>query len=117
MSVIAIVIHEIRIKPAVLIRLHRALNQPLQVLKALCHEGNPILEVEVFEGDLEERLKTLRRVLKVISDEEISASFYEIPYGEKYAGNKHLDKRAVTADFVGGMLDAVDDEFERQSDN
>ncbi|WP_122521218.1 hypothetical protein [Pseudomonas viridiflava] len=117
MSVIAIVINDAEIKPAALIRLHRALNQPLQTLKTLCHEGNPILEVEVFEGDLQERLKTIRSVLKIISDEEISADFYEIPYGEKYAGNKHLDKRAVNADFVGGMLDAVDEEFERQSDN
>ena len=117
MSVIAIVIDEKKMKPAVLIQLHRALNQPLQTLKTLCHEGNPILEIEVFEGDLQERLKTIRGVLKIISDEKISADFYEIPYGEKYAGNKRLDKRAVTADFVNSMLDAVDEEFDRQSDN
>ncbi|GKS08681.1 hypothetical protein PSTH1771_26715 [Pseudomonas syringae pv. theae] len=117
MSIIAIVIDERKIKPTALIQLHKALNQPLQTLKSLCNEGDPILEIEVFEGDLQERLKTIRSVLEIVSGEKIAAAFYEIPYGEKYAGNKNLDKREVTADFVNRMLNALDDEFERQSNN
>ncbi|WP_256582644.1 hypothetical protein [Pseudomonas sp. Irchel 3A5] len=86
------------------------------MVKSLCTAGNPILEIELFDGDLQDTSTFVRGVLKIISDEKISVKFYEIPYGERYAGNKNLQKREVTADLVNSILDAAGEEFERQQD-
>jgi len=38
----------------------------------------------------------------------------EVPYGGRYADNRNLEKCQMTADQVNSILDAVDEEFERQ---
>lgn len=116
MSILAIVIDDPTIRPATLIKLHKFLMLPLQKVKSLCTGGNPILEIQLFDGDLQETSTFVRGVLKIISEEKISAKFYEIPYGERYADNRNLEKREVTADLVNSILNAADEEFERQQD-
>lgn len=117
MSILAIVIDEPTVRPATLIKLHKFLMLPLQKVKSLCGGGHPILEIELFDGDLQETSTFVRGVLKIISEEKISVKFYEIPYGERYADNRNLEKREVTADLVNSILAAADEEFERQQNS
>lgn len=56
----------------------------------------------------------MRGVLEIISEEQVPARFYEIPYGEHYTSYKHLEKCEVTADLVSSILDVAGEEFERQ---
>ncbi|MDU8647338.1 hypothetical protein [Pseudomonas amygdali] len=90
------------------------MSLPVQPIKSFCDCGHPVLEIELFDGDLQETSKLVRGVLKIIYEEQVPAKFYEIPYGEHYTTYKHLEKCEVTADLVSSILDVAGEEFERQ---
>ena len=76
-----------------------------------------MIEIEVFEGSYQENAQVTREALLIIDDENLNAQYYEIPYGERFAGNKNLDTWTVDAEFIRNMLDTADKEIERQLDN
>jgi hypothetical protein len=114
MSVIAIVFDGKVAQPQALIKLHKALSISLQSLRDSWICGRPIIEVEIFEGDYQEKSKDLRLLLKIIQEENLSARFYELPFGEQYSGNQKLKAWEIDAQLLVGILDAADEEVERQ---
>jgi hypothetical protein len=117
MPVIAIVLEGQVTQAQSLLKFHKTLGVSLHSLKDSWLNERPIVEVEIFEGDYQEKAKIIRSVLKIIHEEHLVAKFYEIPFGEQYAGNSQLQTWEVDAALVGGILDAADKEVDRQLDN
>ncbi len=97
MSVMAIVLERESYSSDNAVKLHRALGISLQDIKGRWVNGDPILEEEIFEGDYQQHAALIRAILKVINEEKLTAEFYEIPYGERYAGNTRLDTWRIDA--------------------
>ncbi|TDV58961.1 hypothetical protein [Pseudomonas sp. LP_7_YM] len=117
MSVITIVLAPNFVNNSALMKFHRVLGIPVQALKHAWSNGDPILELEIFEGDYQAHAESVRAVLRIISDEGLSAEYFEIPYGERYAGNPKLNVWKIDAELVNGILNAADEEVERQLDS
>lgn len=117
MPVIAIVLEGEVTQAQSLLKFHKTLGVSLHSLKDSWLNERPIVEVEIFEGDYQEKAKIIRSVLKIIHEEHLVSKFYEIPFGEQYAGNSQLQTWEVDAALVGGILDAADKEVDRQLDN
>lgn len=115
MSVIAIVLKKESYTSDGAIKFHRALGVSLQDIKDKWVNGNPILEEEIFEGDPQIHAALIRVVLKLIDQEQLEAEFYEIPYGERYAGNTKLDTWRTDAALIEEILLRADEEIERHS--
>jgi len=75
------------------------------------------MKKEMFEGDYQQNAVLIRSILKIVNEEKLAAEFYEIPYGEHYAGNTRLDTWRIDAASVEGILSEVEEEVERQLDN
>lgn len=117
MSVIAIVIEGTGASASALMKLHRVLGIPLLQWKSAVLAREPILELEVFDGDYQERARLIRSVCAVLNTEKVDASYYEIPYGQRYAGNSQLSVWKIDSNLVEGILSAASDEVERQFDS
>jgi hypothetical protein len=114
MSVIVIVLDKNSMTAQAVMKLHRVLGTSVQLLKAAWSKGEPILEVEIFEGDYQSHAKVIRAVLSVIAEEKLTAEYFGIPYGEQYAGNTKLDVWRIDMNVVSGILESADEEAERQ---
>lgn len=114
MSVIAIVLDGKVAQPQALLKFHQALSISLQSLRDSWISGRPIVEVEIFEGDYQQKSKDIRLLLKIIQGENLSARFYELPFGEQHFGNQKLKKWEIDARLLVGILDVADEEVERQ---
>lgn len=114
MSVIAIVIEGTGVSASALMKLHRVIGIPLLQLKSAVLAHEPILELEIFDGDYQERARLIRSVSAVLNTEKVDASYYEIPYGQQYAGNSQLSLWKIDSNLVEGILSAADYEVERQ---
>lgn len=117
MSVIVIVLKKDSYSSVRAVKLHRLLGVSLQDVKEMWVNESPIFEEEIFEGDYQQHAALIRSILTFIDEEKLAAEFYEIPYGEKYAGNKKLDTWQINAALVERVLSAADEEVERQLDN
>lgn len=117
MSVIVIVLEKEKFETSALMKLQKAIGGTLQFLKSTWMQEQPLIEMEIFEGDYQEKAKVLRGAIKVIEDEDLVARYYELPYDAKYKDDAQVDTWKVSADFVKAMLAAADDEIERQLDN
>lgn len=114
MSTLAIVLKSKAIKAQAIMKLHRSLWVPMQILKTACSENRPIVEIELFEGDYPSHAELIRAVLRIIHEEVLVADYFEIPHGEKYAGSANVEVWRIDFDTVNGILDSADEEFERQ---
>lgn len=117
MTVIATIIDAREAPPSVLMKLHRIIGAPLQQLKSAVLARRPIVELEIFDGDYQERAALIRAVIATLSEGGIVASYYEIPYGQQYSGNVQLSRWKIDSNLVEGILSAADKEVERQLNN
>lgn len=113
MSVIAIVLKKESYSSGSLVKLHRALGIPLREIKGKWVNHNPIFEKEIFQEDCNAHAAVIRAVLKLVDQEQLEAEFYEIPCGERYAGNTRLNTWRIDAALVKEILLRVDEEVER----
>ena len=114
MSVIVIVLDKSSMTAQAVMKLNRVLGASVQLLKAAWSKGEPILEVEIFEGDYQAHAKVIRAVLSVIAEEKLTAEYFEVPCGEQYDGSTKLDVWRIDMSLVSGILDSADEEVERQ---
>lgn len=117
MSVIAIVLEGRVAQPQALLNFHKALGLSLQLVRDSWMHGDPVVELEIFEGDYQQKSKDIRSVLNIVVEENLAAKFYEIPFGERYADNQKLKTWEIDAALVVSILDAADKEIERQLDS
>lgn len=114
MSVIAIIIEKSQVPASTLMKLHQITGAPLTQLKTAVMAHEPVLELEIFEGNYQERAQLIRAVCDLLKTEKVDASYYEIPYGQQCVGNPQLSLWKIDLNLVEGILDAADDEIERQ---
>lgn len=113
MSVIAIVLKKESYSSGSLVKLHRALGIPLREIKDKWVNYNPIFEEEIFQEDYNAHAAVIRAVLKLVDQEQLEADFYELPCGERCAGNKRLNIWRIDAALVKEILLRADEEVER----
>ncbi|MGJ7549964.1 hypothetical protein [Pseudomonas alloputida] len=116
MSVIVIVVEQDEVSASMLMKLRRVLGVSLQLLKGEILSRNPIIELEVFDGEYQQHAELIRTVIALLDAEKIKASYYEIPYGQKYSGNQQLSLWKVNSSLIEGILVAADNEVRRQHD-
>jgi hypothetical protein len=114
MSVIVVILEKNKIEASALIKLQKVLGGTLQSIKHSWIQEQPIIEMEVFEGDYQKKANIVRKTIRVIKEEDLNARYYELPYERKYENNAQMDTCKVTAEFVKDMLTAADDELDRQ---
>ncbi|MBF7142697.1 MULTISPECIES: hypothetical protein [Pseudomonas] len=116
MSVIVIVLDEV---PSAknLLSFQRLFNVSLQSIKSACSAAHPLLEIEIFDGDYQAHADLIRSVLKVVKDENLKADFYELPFGLNYSQDADIQKFKINLRNVEQILEATDEEFERQQDS
>ena len=113
MSVIAIVLKKESYSSGSLVKLHRALGIPLREIKDKWVNHNPIFEKEIFQEGYNAHAAVIRAVLKLVDQEQLKAEFYEIPRGERYAGNTRLDTWRIDGALIKEILLRADEEIER----
>jgi hypothetical protein len=114
MSVIAVVLSEASASAQVLLELHRILGVSLLGIKEKVSNREPIVEVEIFDGDYQAHAELIRPVISSLKKHNITADYYEIPYDEHYSGNSRLTTWLINSETVEGILTAADVEIERQ---
>ncbi|WP_434771722.1 hypothetical protein [Pseudomonas entomophila] len=114
MSVIAIVVERGTVSPITLIKLYRVLGVSLQTLKSTLQACEPIMALELFEGDYQANATSIRSVMAALEAEDIIVSYYEMPCGEPCAGNPNLALWKIDSQVVSNILCTADDELERQ---
>jgi hypothetical protein len=113
MSVIAVVLSEASASAQGLLELHQILGVSLRELKEKISNREPIVEVEIFDGDYQDHAELIRAVISSLKTHNITADYYEIPYGERYSGNSRLTTWLINSKTVEGILTAADVEIER----
>lgn len=113
MSVIVVVLDEVP-NAKNLLRFQRLFNVSLQSIKSACSTAHPLLEIEIFDGDYQAHADLIRTVLKVVKDENLKADFYELPFGSSYSQGADIKKFKIELRDVEQILEASDDEFEKQ---
>lgn len=114
MSVIAVVLSEASASAKALLELHRILGVSLLEIKEKISNRQPILEVEIFDGDYQAHAELIRAVISSLKKHNITADYYEIPYGKHYSGDFRRTTWLINSETVEGVLTAADVEIERQ---
>jgi hypothetical protein len=114
MSVLIIVLDGKPVPGKPLLMLYKTLELSLQSIKGAWTSGRPVVELEIFEGDYQQKCMVLRSILTILDEYGLGARFYEIPFGEQYVDNPQLDTYEITAKLLGSILDEADKEVERQ---
>ena len=114
MSVIAVVLSEASASAQGVLELHRILGVSLLEIKEKVSNREPIVEVEIFDGDYQAHAELIRVVISTLKKHNITADYYEIPYGEHYLGKSRLATWIINSETVEGILTAADVEIERQ---
>lgn len=114
MSVIVTVIKQKTLNAATALRFQKLFKTSVQDIKARVSAGSPILALEMFDGDLLERIALLRTVISIIEGAGLEADYYELASGEPYEGNHQLDSCRVDVQMLENMMNATEQELERQ---
>ena len=116
MSNIVVVIKEKKLDVSVLGELHKLLGSPLTKLKTALIKSTPIIEMELFDGEYDEKAKLLRKVIDLVRVNGITADVYELPSDATFAMCDVLQESLISLDVLENILDSSDDEMERQLD-
>ncbi|MGA3681608.1 hypothetical protein [Pseudomonas graminis] len=114
MSVIAVVLSQASASAQALLELHRILGGSLLEIKDKVSNREPILEVEIFDGDYQAHAELIRAVISLLKKHNITADYYEVPYGKHYSGDFRCTTWLINSETVEGVLTAADVEIERQ---
>lgn len=117
MSILIIVLDGKPVPGKPLLMLYKSLGVSFQSIKEAWTSGRPVVELEIFEGDYQQKCMVLRSTLKILDEYSLGARFYEIPFGEQYVDNPQLGTYEINAQLLRSILDEADKEVERQLHN
>ena len=116
MSNIVVVIKEKKLDVSVLGELHKLLGGSLAKIRAALRRSAPIIEMELFDEEYEEKAKSLRKMIDLIRRNKIANDVYEIPSDTTFAVCGALQESLISLDVLENILDSSDDEMKRQLD-
>ena len=116
MSNIVIVIKEEKLDVSVLGELHKLLGGSLAKIRAAVIRSAPIIEMELFDEEYEEKAKSLREMIDLVRRNKIASDVYEVPSDTTFSVCDALQESLISLDVLEEILDSSDDEMRRQLD-
>jgi hypothetical protein len=116
MSNIVVVIKEKKLDVSVLGELHKLLGGSLVNIRTALLRSAPVIEMELFDGEYEDKAVLLRKMIGCIRRNKIIADIYEIPSGATFEKCDSLQESLINLEVLENILDSSDDEMKRQLD-
>ena len=112
MSVMVIVLEDDNVEIGVLGELHKLLGGSLIELRNAIRDRRPVVEMEIFDNQYDEKAGQLRKLIALLRDSELKAEVYELPEGDAFATSQSLAVSRISLDILENTLDAADEEID-----
>ncbi|PCM44861.1 hypothetical protein [Marinobacter sp. ANT_B65] len=116
MSNIVVVVNEKNVDVSVLKELHKILGGSLTKIRTEISKGLPIIEMEIFDSQYEEKASLLRRLIFLISCTGLKVRVYELPEGDSFETSSVRNESLISIETLENILGSSDDEMNRQLD-
>lgn len=116
MSNIVVVLKESVVEISVLKELHKILGGSLTEIRTAISKGLPIVEMEIFDNQYEEKASLLRNLISLIRSSRFGVEVYELPEGNSFETSGLLNESLINEDILEQILDSSDEEMDRQLD-
>lgn len=116
MSNIVVILKEKAIDVSVLKQLHKLLGGSLATIRTAISKGLPVVEMEIFDNQYQEKASLLRGLISLIRSSGFGVEIYELPEGDSFATSNVRDESLINEDVLENILDSSDEEIDRQSD-
>lgn len=116
MSNIVVILKESNIETSVLKDLYKIIGGPLTEIRTAISKGRPIIEMEIFDNQYEEKSKLLRKLISLIRSSGLEVDIFEIPEGDSFEASKARSESKISEDILENILDYSDDEIDCQLD-
>ena len=114
MSHVVLYLNETANRPDVIHCLRRATHHSLGDVRQLLTNSQPIVEVDLFDGNYDAHAQTLRAVLGCIDEFSLWNKIYELPEGSSMSTCTFVDKCEISPNVLRNILDEADAELARQ---
>lgn len=114
MSNIVILINEKKLEASVLKKFHKLLGGSLAQIRAAITNNNPILELELFDNNYDEKATLLKSIINLIKHASLSVSIYEIPSEVSYEACSNLEESLIRIEVLENIIESSDEEMDRQ---
>jgi len=116
MSNIVLVLREKSVDVSVLKELHKLLGGSLAKIRTAISNNQPIVEMEIFDSQYQEKSGLLRKLITLIRERDVGVDVYELPDGDTFEESGVLKKSSITIDILENILNFSDEEMNRQLD-
>lgn len=116
MSNIVVVLKDKTVEVSVLKELHRILGSSLTAIRTAITNGLPIVEMEIFDNQYQEKANLLRKLISLIRSNGFEVEIYELPEGDSFETSDLLNESLINEDVLENILDSSDEEMDRQLD-
>ena len=114
MSNIVVVLKKSTVEMPVLKELHRILGGSLTGIRTAISKGLPIVEMDIFDNQYEEKAGLLRSLISLIKSSGLEVAIYELPEGDDFETSERRNESLINEDVLENILDSSDDEMDRQ---
>jgi|SRR5690554_1603674 len=116
MSNIVVVLKDKTVEVSVLKELHRILGGSLTTIRTAISKGLPLVEMEIFDNQYQEKASLLRKLISLIRSNGFEVEIYELPEGDSFETSDLLNESLINEDVLENILDSSDEEMDRQLD-
>ena len=113
MSNIAIVLVDEKFEASILKELRLLTGEPLALIRSNLLSGKPIVELELFGNQYDEKAKLLRKLIQLFEKNSLEADIYELPSGDSFETSSARQESKIDFNILKNILDSSDDEIER----
>ncbi len=108
MSRIVILVEATSLGAPILAELGDLLGSSVMQVSNAIAESRPILEMEIFDNDYEQKAELLRKLIDQIRANDIPVAIYELLGGEVYESGNVPDGSTINVDVLENILDSAD---------
>ena len=108
MSRIVVLVRAESLSTPILKNLGELLSKSVMQISNAIAKKRPILEMEIFDQDYEEKASLLRRLIGRIREDEIAVEIYELLGDEPFESGSAPDGSMINVDVLERILDSAD---------
>lgn len=105
-----------KVEVAVLRELHKLLGESLAKIRSALISSKPILELELFDSEYDEKAALLKNMIGLIRRNNLKVDVYEIPSDQTFETSSVLKESLINLEILENILKSSDDEMDRQLD-
>lgn len=115
-NMVVIISTKEKLNVTVLGKLHKLLGGSLVGLRSAIMKGNPIVEMELFDGEYDQKASLLRALIALIRDNGVETEVYELSSGQTFtfASSRERQESLISLDVLENILKCSDEELDRQ---